>query len=42
MLRDLERVGAIQSFWDNPKTRTFGEFLIDCEEVRILRAVLGC
>ena len=32
--------GAIQSFWGNPKTRTFAELLIDCEEDRTLRAVL--
>ena len=31
-LPDFERVGAIQSYWGNPKTRTFGELLIDCEE----------
>jgi hypothetical protein len=32
--------GAIQSYWGNPKTRSFGELLIDCEEDRTLRAVL--
>jgi hypothetical protein len=41
LLPDLERVGAIQSHWGNPATRTFGELLIDCEEDRILRAVLS-
>jgi hypothetical protein len=34
-------VGAIQSCWANPKTLTFGELLIDCEEDRTLRVVLG-
>jgi hypothetical protein len=37
---DFERVGAIQSYWGNPATRSFGELLIDCEEDRTLRAVL--
>ena len=27
-------------FWGNPKTRTFAELLIDCEEDRVFRAVL--
>jgi hypothetical protein len=40
MLPDLERVGAVQSYWGNPKTRNFGELLIDCDEDRTLRAVL--
>jgi hypothetical protein len=35
-LPDLDRVGAIQSYWGNPKTRTFGELLIDCDEDRTL------
>ena len=39
-LPDFERVSAIQSYWGNPKTRNFGELLIDCEEDRTLRAVL--
>jgi hypothetical protein len=39
-LPDFDRVGAIQSYWVNPETRTFGELLIDCEEDRTLRAVL--
>ena len=30
----------IGEFWGNPKTRTFAELLIDCEEDRTLRAVL--
>jgi hypothetical protein len=39
-LPDFERADAIGSYWRNPKTRTFAELLIDCEEDRILRAVL--
>ena len=30
----------IGSYWENPKTRTFGELRIDYEEDRTLRAVL--
>jgi hypothetical protein len=30
----------IGEFWGNPKTRTFAQLLIDCEEDRTLRAVL--
>ena len=37
MLPDFERIG---SYWANPKSRTFAELLIDCEEDRTLRAVL--
>jgi hypothetical protein len=37
MLRDFDRAGTIGSHW---ATRTFAELLIDCEEDRILRAVL--
>jgi hypothetical protein len=40
MLPDLERADRIGEFWGNPKTRTFAEPLIDCEEDRVLRAVL--
>lgn len=40
MLPDLERADRIGSYWGNPATRAFGELLIDCEEDRILRAVL--
>jgi hypothetical protein len=39
-LPDFDRVGAIQTYWGNPDTRTFGELLIGCEEDRTLRAVL--
>ncbi|MGA9161832.1 MAG: hypothetical protein WB297_13340 [Actinomycetota bacterium] len=40
MLPDFDRVDRIGSYWANPKTRTFYELLIDCEEDRTLRAVL--
>jgi hypothetical protein len=40
MLPDFERADRIGEFWGNPKTRTFAELLIDCEEDRTLRAVL--
>jgi hypothetical protein len=40
MLPDFERADRIGEFWGNPKTRTFAELLIDCEEDRVLRAVL--
>jgi len=40
MLPDFDRADAIGAFWGNPKTRTFGELLINCEEDRTLRAVL--
>jgi hypothetical protein len=40
MLPDFERADRIGEFWGNPKTRTFAELLIDCEEDRALRAVL--
>jgi hypothetical protein len=38
MLPDFERADAIGSDWRNPKTRTFAELLIDCEEGRTLRS----
>ena len=40
MLPDFERADRIGEFWGNPKTRTFAELLIDCEEDLTLRAVL--
>ena len=40
MLPDFDRTDRIGEFWGNPKTRTFAELLIDCEEDRGLRAVL--
>jgi hypothetical protein len=39
MLPDFDRADRIGEFWGNPKTRTFAELLIDCEEDRTLR---GC
>jgi hypothetical protein len=32
MLPDFERADLIGEFWGYPKTRTFAELLIDCEE----------
>jgi hypothetical protein len=40
MLPDFERADPIGEFWSYPESRTFAELLIDCEEDRILRAVL--
>jgi hypothetical protein len=40
MLPDLERAERIGEFWSYPRSRTFAELLIDCEEDRVLRAVL--
>jgi len=40
MLPDFDRADRIGEFWGNPRTRTFAELLIDCEEERTLRAVL--
>jgi hypothetical protein len=39
MLPDFDRADRIGEFWGNPRTRTFAELLIDCED-RVLRAVL--
>jgi hypothetical protein len=39
MLPDFDRADAIGSYWGNPKTRSFAELLIDCEEDRMLRGV---
>jgi hypothetical protein len=39
-LPDFERADRIGEFWGNSKNRTFAELLIDCEEDRVLRAVL--
>jgi hypothetical protein len=39
-LPDFDRADRIGEFWRNPKTRTFAELLVDCEEDRVLRAVL--
>ena len=40
MLPDLERADRIGEYWGYPQSRTFAELLIDCVEVRTLRAVL--
>jgi hypothetical protein len=40
MLPDFERADRIGEFWGFPATHTFAELLIDCEEDRVLRAVL--
>lgn len=40
MLPDFDRADAIGPYRGNPKTRTFGELLINSEEDRTLRAVL--
>ena len=39
-LPNFDRVGAIQTYWSDPRTRGFTELLIDCEEDRTLRPVL--
>ena len=40
LLPDFDWADRIGEFYANPKTRTFAELLIDCEEDRTLRAVL--
>ena len=40
MLPDFERADRIGEYWGYPQSRTFAELLIDCEEDRVLRAVL--
>jgi hypothetical protein len=40
MLPDFERADRIGEFWGYPESRAFAELLIDCEEYRILRAVV--
>jgi hypothetical protein len=39
-LPDVDRVERIGEFWGYPESRAFAELLIDCEEDRVLRAVL--
>ena len=40
MLSDFERADRIGEFWSYPESRAFAELLFDCEEDRVLRAVL--
>ena len=40
MLPDFDRADRIGEFWGYPESRAFAELLIDCEEDRVLRAVL--
>ena len=40
MLPDFERADRIGEFWGYPESRVFAELLIDCEEDKVLRAVL--
>jgi hypothetical protein len=40
-LPDLDRADVNGTFWGHPETRRLGEFLIDLEEDRALRAALG-
>jgi hypothetical protein len=40
MLPDFERADRIGEFWGYPQSRAFAGLLIDCEEDRMLRAVL--
>ena len=39
-LPDIERAERIGEFWGHPKTRMFGELLIDLEEDKAARAVV--
>jgi hypothetical protein len=39
-LPDFERADRIGEFWGYPESRNFTELPIDCEEDRMLRAVL--
>jgi hypothetical protein len=40
LLPDFERAGMIGEYWGHPRTRAFGELLIDLEEDRMARAVV--
>ena len=40
MLPGFERADRIGEFWGYPESPAFAELLIDCEEDRLLRAVL--
>jgi hypothetical protein len=39
-LPDFERADRIGEFWASPKTRIFGELLIDLEEDKVAKAVV--
>jgi hypothetical protein len=41
MLPDFERADRIGEFWSYQESRAFTDLLIDCEEDRTLRAVMG-
>ncbi len=40
MLSDFDRADRVGEFWGYPESHAFAELLIDCEEDRVLRAVL--
>jgi hypothetical protein len=40
MLPDFDRADRIGEFWGYPESRAFAELLIDCEEDRVLRAIV--
>jgi hypothetical protein len=40
LLPDCDRAARIGEFWPSPRTRSFGEVLIDLEEHRYARAVV--
>jgi hypothetical protein len=40
VLPDSDRADRIGEFWSYPESRGFADLLIDCEEDRVLRAVL--
>jgi hypothetical protein len=40
MLPDFDRAGIIGEYCGNPRTRTFGDLLIDLEEDRYARAIV--
>lgn len=41
-IEELDRADRVGAYWANPKTRTFAELLIDCEEDKAARSCLGC
>jgi hypothetical protein len=40
MLPDYERAGRIRDSWVEPRSRTFAELLMDCEESSYVRGVI--